>query len=238
MRYVEKSNRHVDFDGFIAEIGRRLTTWETLKSKRNKAKIKGSDLQLALFQYLWKQQKGLCIYCQQAIPEKKAPYQNPADVIAQLEHICPQSICNDLVFEQSNIAVSCEGFNLSAPTLTQERRNFCGHYKDNVTKGNIYDDTMFLNPTQTKDIETYFTYSTFGKIETNTEKSEKEQNQAHYMISTLGLDNVTLETMRQNEYIIWINYFHTHGETWVIENLNPDFDELPAFYSMLKSKFL
>jgi uncharacterized protein (TIGR02646 family) len=233
MRYVDKSKRYTNFDDFASEIGSRLRLWEDLKSKRNRAKVKGNEIQLALFQHLWKQQKGLCVYCQQTIPEKKVPYQTPEAVIAQMEHICPQSHCEDLIFEQSNIVVSCEGFNLSEPTPTSERRNFCGH-----RRANDHNVSSFLNPTQISTIETYFSYSALGKIEANTEKNEAEQLQANYMISILGLDNSTLETMRQNEYIIWANYLNTYGKAWIDENLNDDFEELPAFFSMLKSKFL
>ena len=146
MRYVSKRSREATFDAFVTELKPRLKNWEDLKKKRNKAKIQGSEVQLMLFQHLWQQQKGLCIYCEQEIPEKKIPYKTPNETIAQLEHICPQSHCENLIFEQDNIAVSCEGFNLSEPIPTDKRRKFCGHFKDQRSKGNIYVLDLFLNP--------------------------------------------------------------------------------------------
>ncbi|MEY4904887.1 MAG: hypothetical protein RLZZ292_2702 [Bacteroidota bacterium] len=233
MRYVDKSNRSKEFDAFVAEISKKAHVWKDLKSTRNKAKIKGGDVQLALFQYLWQQQKGLCIYCQQQIAEKIATYKTVEEIIAHIEHICPQSVCTDKIFDQSNLVVSCEGFNLTELTPLQARRNFCGH-----RKANEYDISNFLNPTQIKNVESYFSYSALGKIEADFAKNEVEQEQANYMISILGLDNTTLETMRQNQYRVWTTYLNTFGEDWVKENLEPDFLELPAFYSMLKTKFL
>jgi uncharacterized protein (TIGR02646 family) len=239
MRYVEKSNRHSLFDDFVGEIKTRLKDWEDLKNKRNKAKVRGNEVQLAFFQHLWQQQKGLCIYCQQEIEEKVAPYKTVEETIAQLEHICPQSHCEDLIFEQNNIAVSCEGFNLNEPTPTNERRQFCGHFKDQKSKGNVYDEAKFLNPTQLKNIESYFDYSALGhQILPNSTKNATEQEQANYMVSILGLNHPELETMRHNQYRIWTQYSIQYSEDWVKENLSETFDTLPSFHSMLKSKFL
>jgi uncharacterized protein (TIGR02646 family) len=236
MRYIDKSNRHAGFDEFIAELKPRLKgkEWSILKKKQNKAKTEGNELQLALFQHLWLQQKGLCIYCQQAIPEKKAPYKTPEEIIAQLEHICPQSICKDLIFEQSNIAVSCEGFNLSEPTPTNERRNFCGH-----RRGNDHNTAHFLNPLIVVDIESYFYYDAAqGKISNNPEKGAISQTSTDYMISILNLNDEDLQKMRAKEYSIWLQEYIEKGEEWIKEQLDDNSTELPPFFSMLKSKFL
>ncbi len=236
MRYVSKINRHAAFDAFVKELKPRLKSWEELKKKRNNAKIQGSEVQLALFQHLWQQQKGLCIYCEQEIPEKKIPYKTPNETIAQIEHICPQVHCKNLIFEQDNIAVSCEGFNLSEPTPTSNRRNFCGHYKDLRSKGNMYEAMLFLNPTKVTAIETYFEYDSQGKIYA-TGVGEK-QNKASYMIKTLGLENEILEKMRQNQYDIWLAEYLEKGENWTKEALDETQALLPSFYSMLQQKFL
>jgi uncharacterized protein (TIGR02646 family) len=236
MRYINKTNRHTAFDTFVKELKPRLKKWSDLKGKRNKAKMQGGEIQLALFQHLWQQQKGLCFYCQQEIPEKKIPYKTPDETIAQMEHICPQVHCGDLIFEQDNIGVSCEGFNLSEPTPTSNRRNFCGHYKDQISKGNLYDETLFLNPTEIRDIETYFEYDSQGKI--YAADGIEKQNKASYMIKTLGLDNEILETMRQNQYDIWLEDYLGKGASWAAETLDEHQALLPAFHSMLRQKFL
>ncbi len=235
MRYIDKTNRHVDFDAFCNEIKKRLKDWNDLKSKRNKAKVRGNGIQMALFQHLWLQQKGLCIYCQQEIIEKKQPYTTPDATIAQIEHICPQSICKDLIFEQNNLVVSCEGFNLSQPTETEKRRNFCGHYKDNSSKGNSYDELLFLNPTTINNVEDYFYYNSSGEITPNPSQSVEKQAQATYMIKTLGLDNPILNAMRKEQYDI---FFLNYSSTWENSILDESMLTLPAFHSMLKSKFL
>jgi uncharacterized protein (TIGR02646 family) len=235
MRYIDKSNRNIDFDDFVNEIRQRLKKWENLKNKRNKAKVKGSDIQFALFQHLWQQQKGLCIYCQQGISEKLEPYQTAEEIIAQLEHICPQSHCEDKIFEQDNIAVSCEGFNLSEPAPTENRRNFCGHYKDNITKGNVYNTNMFLNPTIESEIENYFYYDSSGAVFPNPVLNEAEQEKAAYMIKILGLDNPMLNDMRRTQYDIFIQINDINELQKLLNEQNVLFS---PFHSMLKIKFL
>jgi uncharacterized protein (TIGR02646 family) len=234
MRYIDKSNRHAAFDEFVEELTPRLKgkDWSALKKKQNKAGIKGNHVQLLLFQHLLQQQQGLCVYCQQTIPVKFEPYRS--DAIAHIEHICPQSICKELIFEQSNIAVSCEGFNLSEPTPTNERRNFCGHRRKND-----HDAAFFLNPTIVKDIENYFYYDAAqGEISNNPENESKQQMSADYMIAILNLDNEDLQKMRAKEYSIWLQDYIENGEEWIREQLDENSTELPPFFSMLKSKFL
>lgn len=239
MRYIDKSNRHAGFDEFVEELTPRLKgkDWSALKKKQNRAGIKGNHVQLALFQHLLQQQQGLCIYCQQTIPVKSEPYHS--DTIAHIEHICAQLHCKDLIFEQSNLSVSCEGFNLSESTSTDYRRQFCGHYKDQTSKNNVYDPSLFLNPTTVKDIEDYFYYDAAqGKISNNPEKEANSQISADYMIAILNLNNEDLQKMRAKEYSIWLQDYIEKGEEWILEQLDEHSTELPPFFSMLKSKFL
>ncbi len=122
---------------------------------------------------------------------------------------------------------------------SEYRRQFCGHYKDQASKNNIYNPALFLNPTELEDIEDYFYYDAEkGKISNHPEKSTTSRESADYMISILNLDNEGLQKMRAIEYSNWLRDYITYGEEWIIEQLDENLDELPPFYSMLKSKFL
>ncbi len=238
MRYINKLNRHAPFDEFVEELKPRLKgkDWSALKKKQNKAGVKGNQVQLSLFQHLLQQQQGLCMYCQQIIPTKLEPYRSNA--IAHLEHICAQTHCKDLIFEQSNLGVSCEGFNLAAQETSEYRRQFCGHYKDQASKNNVYDPALFLNPTELEDIEDYFYYDAEkGKISNHPEKATTSKESADYMISILNLNNEDLQKMRAMEYSNWLRDYIVYGEEWIKEQLDQNTDELPPFYSMLKTKF-
>jgi hypothetical protein len=78
MRYINKSNRCIAFDSYIARA--RPTTWH----------IK-ANYKLILHQHLWAEQKGLCVYCQQSIRKKlvKDSLANPLHP-SHIEHICPK----------------------------------------------------------------------------------------------------------------------------------------------------
>ena len=166
MRYIDKSNRCLVFDDFVvAYRGRLRNDWEKFK------KIKGgSTVRLALHQHLWLQQKGLCAYCEQEVPEKTTPEN---DAKSHLEHIRPKarSEFKHLTFHFENIVISCEGFDLT--TVSEHKKEFCGHFKDNdFTK---FDDMLFLNPTIIQDIETYFRYDSEGQIEPHPLRNEAEK---------------------------------------------------------------
>jgi uncharacterized protein (TIGR02646 family) len=227
MRYINKTNRCEPFDNFVAQYkGRLRNDWEKFK------KIKGGqDTRLKLHQHLWRDQKGLCGYCEQEVPQKTTPEE---ELKSHFEHIKPQKHFPNFTYAFENIVISCEGFDLT--TTPEIKREFCGHFKD---KGaNYYDNLLFLNPTEIKDIESYFSYDSEGQISPNLFRTDNEQNQAAYMIKTLGLDNPILNLMRKTQYDIWLEKQAEWSEDQLVLELSENQLLLPAFYSLLKQKIL
>ena len=126
-----------------AGLDRVTISLDSLKPEKFKKIRGGSAIRLVLHQHLWREQKGLCAYCEQEVPEKTTPEN---DAKSHLEHIRPKarSEFKHLTFHFENIVISCEGFDLT--TVSEHKKGFCGHFKDNdFTK---FDDMLFLNPTE------------------------------------------------------------------------------------------
>ena len=230
MRYINKSNRCIVFDDFVAAYKSRLRNdWDKFK------KIKGGGaVRLALHQHLWLEQKGLCGYCEQEVPKKTAIEE---ELKSHLEHIRRQALFPQLTYHYENIIVSCEGFDLT--TTGDQKRAFCGHIKDRTVAGvKPYDETLFLNPTEITDIETYFRYDSEGHIEPNPSKNVYDQNRATYMINTLGLDHSVLNEMRKTQYDLWLEKQAIWTEEELADELSENQRLLPAFFSLLKQKIL
>lgn len=229
MRYIDKSNRCLVFDDFVTAYHRRLNNnWEKFKKIEN-----GRDVRLALHQHLWREQKGLCAYCEQEIPEKTVPED---DVKSHMEHLRAKARkeFKHLTFEFKNIVISCEGFDLTM--ISERKKEFCGHFKDNdFTK---YDEILFLNPTEITEIETYFRYDSEGNIEPHPLKNANDQNRAAYMIRVLGLDHAILNEMRKNQYDFWLEKQLEWTEEELADELSENQRLLPAFFSLLKQKIL
>ena len=231
MRYIDKSNRCILFDDFVtAYQGRLRNDWEKFK------KIKGGGaVRLTLHQFMWCTQKGLCSYCEQEVPYKISAED---DAKSHFEHIRPkaQKVFKHLTYHFENIVISCEGFDLT--TDSENKKEFCGHFKDDKNKGNEYDEVLFLNPTEIRDIETYFRYDSEGNIEPNSSKTADEQSRAAYMIRVLGLDHPTLIEMRQMQYTIWVERKREVPYEQLATDLDENLPFLPSFFSLLKQRIL
>lgn len=215
MRYVDKSNCCTEFDAWLQKR-KTLPVW---KDWRGKVKQR-------LYAHLLDEQKGLCIYCQQAIPEK-ANRQNSDQARSHIDHIRPRNLYSELTFIHCNLSVSCEGFDCAA--TKQSEKEFCGHWKEDE-----YDENQFLHPFELQDIEEYFEYDIEGRIFANHVKSDSEQQKANYMIKILALNHKELERLRVTTYSQMLD----ENLTDISELLNPNVSQLPAFYSMLKLLFL
>jgi uncharacterized protein (TIGR02646 family) len=217
MRFIDKSKqRCTDFDDYVAT--ERPRNWDTC----------GADIKLKLHQHLLGEQQYLCIYCQQSIPVKSTKdvppvYTHPSHI----EHIKPKDVDKypHLTFEYSNLSVSCNGFNIKEMTTISP--NFCGHFKRNN-----YEETLFLNPTETLDIENCFEYTINGEIKA----TNKDVNRANYTIRTLHLDSQKLIDMREEQYLIISEETLTNGLN-IVDYLDENQKELPQFHSMLKQLF-
>ena len=74
MRYIDKSNCYAEFDEYVNTDSPSF--WNEFKT----------DIKLKLHQHLWRRQQGLCIYCQQQVPEKK---ETEYKIRSHIEHIRP-----------------------------------------------------------------------------------------------------------------------------------------------------
>jgi len=187
MRYINKSERCGEFDEYIKNKS-SLKEW-----KKEWGKYKNRKIKLKLHQHLYREQGGLCVYCQQLLPYKKEMEGNKIYNKSHIEHIRPREFYKELTFVYCNLSVSCDGFDCEIEkTNEQSDKEFCGHIKDNE-----YYEEYFLNPFEVKDIENYFiyddlTFEVLPKHEKGTDKFKK----ANYMIEILCLNHDELIRMR------------------------------------------
>jgi uncharacterized protein (TIGR02646 family) len=215
MRHVPKNQLCAAFESYKSTI----TTWNDFRN---------ANVKLLLHQHLWAEQKGICIYCQQKIPQKVSI--NSAGNLhpSHIEHIRPKSISMypHLVFEHMNLAISCEGFDIQNP-IQLAIHQFCG-----APKANQYNESLFLHPVENQEIEDFFTYNIQGQIQS----SEKDDNMANFMISLLNLNHPTLVYMREQLYLLIVQEVAVN-QLDISDYLDENYLQLPSFYSMLKQLF-
>lgn len=214
MRYIPKTNRCADFDNYLAKS--RPSVWNGFNK----------DVKLKLHQHLLKEQRYLCVYCQQSIPPKLLKDIQPGTIHpSHIEHIRPKEIGQwpHLTFDYTNLGVSCNGFDTNLPAGAHD---FCGH-----PKANAFDDTLFLHPFENQDIEDYFEYDINGKIK----PSAKSPAPAQFTIDLLKLDHPTLDYMREQQYLLLIDE-EANGLD-MADYLDETQPVLPKFISMLKQLF-
>ncbi len=124
MKYIDKLiNRFSEFEEFIAQNSLPekclekdadgFNRWEQLDKECGKG---GSEIKRRLHDHLVKEQSYLCIYCERRIcPKTEEEY---GLLCGHIEHIRPKE--NDefksLVFEYSNLSISCDGLDYDAKT--------------------------------------------------------------------------------------------------------------------------
>lgn len=219
MRYIDKSQRCVEFENLIAR--NRPSSW-------NNRKFSQSDVKLSLHRHLLAEQQYLCIYCQQSVPDKtqkddqltNPPVRHPSHI----EHIKPREIFINLIFEHTNLAVSCEGYDVEL--AERGAPEFCGHPSKSK-----FDDTLHLHPFEQVDIEDFFEYDILGGIKA----SPKDPEKAHYMIELFQLNHEKLRDMRLRQRLLVVQKVN-HGLD-IEAYLDPTQPELPKFFSMLRQLF-
>lgn len=238
MRYIDKSNPSQDFEHFVNHYKNALKNkkWKDLKKIGAKDGFpSGNEIKKILYEHLWKEQKGLCIYCGQELSEKLEA--DTGKGYAHIEHVKPKNKYHDLRFEQSNLSISCDGFDTRYKDPATEKE-FCGH-----NKSSEYDEVLFLNPLEVENVEDFFEYDILGNISSHPNLDEDGKAKADYTIKTLNLDHSILIDMRKEQYEMILREYWTYEteeeQNQYIENLlNPDYETYPAFYSMLKQFFL
>ncbi len=219
MRYIDKSRRCTAFENLI--LRNRPTSW-------NNRKFAQGDVKLALHRHLLAEQQFLCIYCQQSILDKtqkddqlaNPPVRHPSHI----EHIRPREIFPDLIFEHTNLAVSCEGFDIEMSD--RNAPEFCGH-----PSKSRFNEVLHLHPFEKPDIEDFFEYNIKGEIKASTKDPEK----AEYMIELLQLDHQKLSDMRQRQRLLVAQKISQGLD--IDTYLDPSQPELPKFFSMLRQLF-
>ena len=214
MKYIRKSTCCTQFTEWFTE--NQASYWGELPT----------EVKHALHNHLWREQQGLCVYCQQLIPEKTAK-QSSTQIRSHIEHIRPRSVYPNRMFDYDNLSISCEGFDCTA--TTPQKKEFCEH-----RKADEYDENQFLNPIEQPEIADYFEYDIEGRIFANHLRSNIDQQKANYMIKILALDHRELNRLRESSYSQLIQ----ENDSDIKELLNPNYPLLPAFYTMLNFLFI
>lgn len=235
MRYIDKTESFNEFDDYLKnnpnENWVKNNSWDSFRSRSNpNYVIINKPLYIKLHDFLLKQQKGLCIYCEQRINFKSNGENNDE---SHIEHVKPKSLYPNLTFIQSNLGVSCQGMIIL--NLTDQDKIFCGHQKLNR-----FDEKKFINPFMERDIESYFTYLISGEVKPNAElKDSLKEERANYMINELlNLNDKALVNARQNHYrLIRQKIEDRKNADFLKDYLSENKDLLNSFHCMLKEVF-
>lgn len=222
---------------FVNTYRGRLNTkrWEditkiSIKVDGKRLKV-GSIAKRNLHHYLWREQKGLCAYCMQSIPERGMRGKS------HLEHIRPKSKFGELRFDCFNIVVSCNGLNCSSDE-SYDGRVHCGMYKDNRKGSGItFDEKLFVNPTEMPIVEECFSYTVNGQISYNSIGAVLGRARVDYMIKYLGLDVGYLDDFRKREYDSLIDIEAEEGVEFVEALISDQASIAVSFQPMMKQLF-
>jgi uncharacterized protein (TIGR02646 family) len=227
MRYIDKTQPCGEFDTYVST--KNPKSWDDSSTGKRKK----------LAQHLFEQEQGeLCAYCEDDLPKPLGGSKNEVD-ISHIDHIYPKSNpqYKHLEFDQKNLVLSCLGYahktqprlfelnkngRVQRSELKEKPREFCGWYKDNHPTMR-FDQNLFLFPTETKDISTYFDFNIEGRINPNPLKNKTAIEKAQYTIDLLNLNHEYLVKQRKEEY----EHFLEDGSSL------PDSFPLNRFHSML-----
>ncbi len=230
MRHIHKTERCQDFDNYVTEnnLDEYLDNYINNSSisphpwMKLTNEFSGREAKRKLATHLYREQKGLCIYCQQNL---SYAFDNQFKTnTSHIEHIKPKARHRypQDTFNQNNLTLSCNGFECILELGSYE---FCGHNKQER-----YNHQTFLNPIELEDIERYFEYTFEGDINPSKVLDEIEKQKANEMINILDLKNSRLIDMRQRVFSEMIN--NTEEDINLLLDENADL--LPSFYSMMK----
>lgn len=194
----------------IKTASKKSEIWDEYKEKR---KLKEYILE--------NEQNGLCCYC-----ESKVTLDD-----SHLEHLKPKSLDYDnLTFEYSNLAVSCDG-KCHTDGYTPIT---CGHKKDNH-----FDELLFLNPTTISNIREYFIFTENGHIGSSSQDELKSKYTLELLqLNTFGnnLPEARLKALSEFRNSVSINVKNTQKNIKeVVTNLLHK--ENLAFISFLRFKY-
>ncbi len=253
MRYIDKSiNRFSEFEKFVAQkslpgecLEKDADGWDQLDKECGKD---GSEIKKRLHDHLVKEQSYLCIYCERKIYLKTG---KEYLLCGHIEHIRPKDEFKSLVFEYSNLSISCDGLNCDAKTsedcINIRRQNdklekgiSCGHRKSNK-----YDKELFLNPFEEKNIESFFVYysdrenskESKGILISESENPERIQKARYMTEEVLDLNHDRLKKLREavyNNFLLETNNGFDEEKVRYLLREDNNIDKLYEFHSMLK----
>lgn len=123
------------------------------------------------------EQQGLCIYCERQIDIHDS----------HIEHIEPQCNSSSLIFEYTNLVISCNGDHNELTEI-----HHCGH-----KKAENYNGDLFLNPLSTQNLDAYFKYETDENQCISIAPRNNSDLKAEYMINLLNLNCSELQISRK-----------------------------------------
>jgi len=235
MKFISKENRCLEWDSFVHDYRNRLKNkrwgnFSNITCTKTREPI-GRQVKLKLHQHLLEEQRGLCIYCMQEIPNSKP------NKFSHIEHVQPRSIYRELRFTYENLSVSCNGGKCTTEKVNDER-DFCGHFKDLTNRYAIqFKQDQFLNPLQIEWISNCFIFDIEGRIKPNPTQTEEIQARAKYMIELVGLDNENLNDYRKEAYESLILIEMDKGEKFISELLSYQNEEYIGFITMMHQLF-
>lgn len=211
--------------------------WDKLTKISRKDKVTGerikvgSNAKRALHEHLWREQKGLCIYCMQEIHKTRL------NSDSHLEHLMNKSQFKELIFEYDNLSVSCNGYDCSTDQDSKGKNQFCGHYKDKKNKKPEFIAEKYINPCEDENIESYFEYDVEGRIKPARNIEPDIKGKASYMIDLINLNDDGLVSARKAAYESLIESEIQEGEKFVLDLLDEKNKFFLGYHSMLKSLF-
>lgn len=222
MKYIQK----LETPQFFIDDTKDFKMWKdynkTVQSRAKKRKLNKYILK--------KEQNNLCIYCESKIISSTNS--------SHIEHIKAKYLdINNLTFDYSNLAVSCEG---KCHNEEGDNKKYnCGHRKDN--EDSKYDENLFLNPTLVEDISDYFVYETYLEnsiSKVRIKESSKDFSKAEYMLNILNLNDESttitkaryLALVKLEKAILYEKLTNEQIKIWLKE-------ENPPFISYLQSKY-
>ena len=131
------------------------------------------------------EQHALCLYCERAISADTG--------VSHIEHVQPKQQYPQLTFDYANLAVSCEGYQLTPSEMADaaKKGHSCGHKKDSE-----YDSALFLNPLQQENITDYFAFKPHTQLIEAT--LDRYKAQVDYTVNILRLNESGIMLARQN----------------------------------------
>jgi uncharacterized protein (TIGR02646 family) len=203
---------------FTEEIEILQEILENRTTKTEKKRVWDSDFKekKRLKKYILEnEQNSLCCYCETELTlSEKGQAGN-----CHLEHIKPKDLDEKrLTFDYGNLAVSCQGNNCSEDLKAEDS---CGHKKEN-----LYDETLFLDPTKERNIRDHFSYN----IDTGEIVPETENGRYMRDLLNLNGDLNNLKIARKDA----LESFEEILETDFEEAISIFEEENIAFISFLK----